>query len=150
MVSSTYGKTVESIESVDVKAVLLTAVTPLYSFAGDTITQPSTGATGELLRDTIEETTFVVRNVQGTFDPETDISTSGIANSNKTISSSSLIVNLLLSQDSTYSKDAILSLVEKADTNVVIATGKVLTATSNQNSVRILVESGNYLSLIHI
>ena len=144
VVSSTYGKTVESIESVDVKAVLLTAVTPLYSFAGDTITQPSTGATGELLRDTIEETTFVVRNVQGTFDPETDISTSGIANSNKTISSSSLIVNLLLSQDSTYSKDAILSLVEKADTNVVIATGKVLTATSNQNSVRILVESGNY------
>ena len=96
------------------------------------------------MRDTIEETTFVVRNVQGTFDPETDISTSGIANSNKTISSSSLIVNLLLSQDSTYSKDAILSLVEKADTNVVIATGKVLTATSNQNSVRILVESGNY------
>ncbi len=144
VVSATYGKTVKSIESVDVKATLLTSVTPVYSFAGDIITQPSTGATGELLRDTIEETTFVVRNVQGVFEPETDISTSGIASSNKTISSSSLIVNLLLSKDSTYSKDATLSLVEKADTDNVLASGKVLTATSNQNSVRILVESGDY------
>ncbi len=144
VVSSTYGKPVQSIESVDVKASILTSVTPLYSFAGDIITQPSTGATGELLRDTAEETSFVVRNVQGKFEPETDITTSGINASNKLITSSSNVINLLLSQDSTYSQNATISLVEKADTNNVFATGKVLTGTTNQNSVRILVQSGDF------
>ena len=149
VVSSTYGKPVQSIESVDVKASILTSVTPLYSFAGDIITQASTGATGELLRDTTEETIFVVRNVQGEFKSETDITTSGINSSDKSITSSSNIVNLLLSQDSTYSKDATLSLVEKADTDNVYATGKILTGTTNQNSVRVLVESGDFNSYLN-
>ena len=107
----------KSIESVEIKASILTSITPLYSFAGDIITQASTGASGELLRDTTEETSFVVRNVQGKFESETDISTSGISVSNKSITSSSNVVNLLLSQDSTYSKDATISLVEKANTD---------------------------------
>ena len=149
VVSSTYGKPVQSIESVDVKASILTSVTPLYSFAGDIITQASTGASGELLRDTTEETSFVVRNVQGEFKSETDITTSGINSSDKSITSSSNIVNLLLSQDSTYSKDATLSLVEKADTDNVYATGKILTGTTNQNSVRVLVESGDFNSYLN-
>ena len=144
VVSSTYGKPVKSIESVEVKASILTSVTPLYSFAGDIITQASTGASGELLRDTTEETSFVIRNVQGKFESETDISTSGISVSNKLITSGSNVVNLLLSQDSTYSKDATISLVEKANTDNIFATGKVLISTTNQNSVRILVESGDF------
>ena len=55
------------------------------------------------MRDTTEETSFVVRNVQGEFKPETDITTSGLNASDKLITSSSNIVNLLLSQDITYS-----------------------------------------------
>ena len=141
LVSMTYGNVVKSIESVDVKASLLTSLTPLYSFAGDTITQPATGATGELLRDTLEETTFVVRNVQGTFQPELDLTTTS---SSKVVSSSSKVINLLLSQDSTYTQNATLSLVLKSDTTNIIASGKVLIATSQQNAVRILVESGSF------
>ena len=148
-VKTTYGKTVESIESVEVRAVLLETSTPVYSFAGDIITQASTGATGELLRDTIEETSFIIRNVQGEFSPESDISTSGLAASTKTISSSSTVVNLLLSQNSSYTKDYILSLVKKSDTTDIIASGRILSTTADQNSVRVLVLNGNFNDFIN-
>ena len=141
LVDSTYGNPVLSIESKDTKATLLTTVTPLYSFAGDLITQASTGAVGELLRDTIEETEFVVRDVQGTFDYET---LSGISNSTKTISSSSTVVKLLLDQDSTYSKDAVLSLVLKDDIDTILAKGRVIVTTKLQNSVRLELKEGDF------
>ena len=146
VVSLTYGKSVKSLESRAPAANLLTSLTPLYSFAGDIITQPSTGATGELLRDIIEETSFVVRNVQGKFEPELDLT---VGTSSKTINSSSVVMNLLLSQDSSYTKDATLSLVKKADTSDVIASGKVLSATNDQNAVRVLVQVGDFNDFIN-
>lgn len=132
IVSATFGKQVDSIESKDTKAIILSSVSPLYSFEGDIITQSPSGASGELIRDVVEENTFVLRNVQGSFV------------SGQSANSSSKVINLLLSQNSTYTKDASLSLVLFEDPNVVIASGTVLSGTTNQNSVRLLVNTGNF------
>ena len=131
-VSSTFGKKVLSLESKDTKATKLNTSQSFYSFVGDIITQPSTGAQGELIRDTIEETTFVLRAVTGTFE------------AGSAIESSSTVLNLLLSQNSTYTQNATLELVLFEDPTNVIASGTVLSGTTEQNSVRIKVNSGSF------
>lgn len=136
-VSSTFGKTVTSLESKETKAVLLSSVETFYAFSGDIVTQNSTGATGQLIRDVIEENSFVLRNVSGTFAV------------GQTISATSEVLNLLLSQNSTFTQGATLSLVLFDDPNVVLATGVVLAATSSQNSVRIKVTSGNFYNYLN-
>ena len=68
MVSSTFGKRVTSLESRETKASVLTSVQPFYSFEGDIVTQPSTGASGELIRDIREELTFALRAITGDFE----------------------------------------------------------------------------------
>jgi hypothetical protein len=132
IVSATFGKQVNSVESKQIKATILTSSSALYSFDGDIITQEQSGATGELIRDVVEETIFTMRNVQGSFVP-------GLS-----VFSSSKVINLLLSQNSTYTKDASLSLVLFDDPNVIVASGTILSGTNNQNSVRVLVNSGNF------
>ena len=132
VVSSTFGKPVLSIESQETKAYVLSTVQSFYSFAGDIVTQTSTGATGELLRDTIEENTIALRNVSDNF----------VAG--EKIESSTTVLNLLLNQNSTYTKDATLYLVLFDDPTNVIASGIILSGTSNQNSVRIKVTSGDF------
>ena len=132
VVSSTFGKPVLSLESRETKAILLNSVQPFYSFAGDIVTQASTGASGQLLRDTIEENSFVLRNVSGNF---------AVGNS---VSSSSTVLNLLLSKNSTYTKDATLDLVLFSDPTTVIASSTVLSSTTEQNSVRVKVNSGDF------
>lgn len=131
-VSFTFGKPVTSLESRETKASVLTSAQPFYSFSGDTITQPATGATGELLRDTIEETTFVLRAINNTFE------------SGSPIESTSTVLNILLGQSSTYTKDATLDLVLLDDPSTVIASSLVLSSTIDQNSVRVKVVSGNF------
>jgi len=132
VVSSTFGKSVTSLESRETKASVLTTVQPFYSFVGDTITQPATGATGELLRDTIEETTFVLRSINNKFEP------------GYSVQSSSTVLNLLLNQSSTYEQGATLELVFFEDPTNVIASSTVLSGTLEQNSVRVKVNSGNF------
>ena len=131
-VSATFGKPVTSLESRETKASVLTSAQPFYSFSGDTITQPSTGATGELLRDTIEENTFVLRAINNAFE------------SGSPIESSSTVLNILLNKSSTYTKDVTLDLVLLDDPSNVIASSLVLSSTIDQNSVRVKVISGNF------
>ncbi|AOV58590.1 structural protein [Synechococcus phage S-CAM3] len=132
VVSSTFGKDVLSLESKDTKATRLFSTESFYSFVGDIVTQPSTGAQGELIRDVIEEQDFVLRAVTGTFEV------------GSTIESTTTVLNLLLSQNSTYSKDATLDLVLFEDPTTVLASGTILASTATQNSVRIKVNSGNF------
>lgn len=132
VVSSTFGKPVTSLESRETKASSLTSVQPLYSFAGDVITQPSTGASGELIRDIIEETSFVLRAISGDFVV------------GQPVESTTTVLNLLLSKNSTYTKDATLELVFFDDPTNVIASGTILSGTIDSNSVRIKVNSGDF------
>ena len=53
----TFGKSVTSIESRETKATLLTTLSDFYAFENDIITQETTGATGEVIRDISEELT---------------------------------------------------------------------------------------------
>lgn len=132
IVSSTFGKPVTSLESRETKASALTSVQPLYSFAGDIITQPSTGAQGELIRDIIEENSFVLRAISGDFVV------------GQPVESTTTVLNLLLDKNSTYTKDATLELVFFDDPTNVIASGTVLSGTLESNSVRIKVNSGDF------
>lgn len=132
IVSSTFGKPVTSIESRETKASLISTVQTFYSFAGDIVSQAYTGASGELLRDTIEENNIALRNVTGSF-------VAGYP-----IESSSTVLNLLLNKNSTYTKDATIYLVLYDDPTFVIASGIVLSGTTEQNSVRVKVISGDF------
>ena len=125
-VSATFGKPVTSLESRETKASVLTSAQPFYSFSGDTITQPSTGATGELLRDTIEENTFVLRAINNTFE------------SGSPIESSSTVLNILLNKSSTYTKDVTLDLVLLDDPSNVIASSSVLSSANTGAKNRIV------------
>ena len=64
-VSSVKGKTVSSIESQETKALLIDLSNTSYLFAGDTITQSVTGATGELIGDVFSGQQLALRNVNG-------------------------------------------------------------------------------------
>lgn len=132
IVSSTEGKPVVSIESKDTKASFITTVSSFYAFEGDIITQSGTGATGELIRDVAEETEMTLRNVTGSFTP------------GNTISSSSEVINILLSQDSTYTQGETLSLVLFSDPTTEIASGEILVGTVDQNAVRLKVTNGDF------
>ena len=122
-----------SIESRETKATLLTTLSDFYAFENDIITQETTGATGEVIRDISEELTVAVRNVTGTFQPGYEIN------------SSTQVINLLLSQNSSYTTaGATLALVLFEDPTTEIATGEILTQTVEQNAVRLKVTSGDF------
>ena len=132
IVASTFGKSVTSIESRETKATLLTTLSDFYAFENDIITQETTGATGEVIRDISEELTVALRNVTGTFQPGYEIN------------SSTQVINLLLSQNSSYTAGATLALVLFEDPTTEIATGEILTQTVEQNAVRLKVTSGDF------
>ena len=132
IVASTFGKTVSSIESRDTKASKITTLQNFFSFVGDTVTQETTGAVGELIRDINEENLMVLRNISGTFEPGYDFN------------SSSRVINLLLSKNSTYTQGETLALVLFDDPTTEIATGEILAGTFEQNAVRLKVLSGDF------
>ena len=132
VVSSTFGKRVTSLESRETKASVLTSVQPFYSFEGDIVTQPSTGASGELIRDIREELTFALRAITGDFEVGSPIE------------SSSTVLGLLIDKNCTYTEGATLELVFFDDPTNVIASGTILVGTVESNSVRIKVNSGNF------
>ena len=114
-----------------------------YLFDTDTITQATTGATGEIVGNVFTAKKFALRNVSGTF------------NSTDVLSSNTKVINLILDKKSSYSKSATLSFSDGIAAPV--ATGTVLETTNDQNSVKIKVLTGNFtvsttlfLSLIHI
>lgn len=130
-VASIVGKNVLSLESKQTKATEIKTSQTAYYFEGDTITQPSTGASGILIGDVINSTQLVLRNVSGTFE------------SNKLIESTINVVNLVLGQNSSYTAGSIISLTDGI--NDPIATGLVLETTNNQNSLKLRVTDGNFI-----
>ena len=130
-VSSVSGRQVLSIESEDSKVVLFDLVTTAYLFDGDTLTQALTGASGKIVGDVFSGTKVALRNVSGTF------------NSSDVLSSNTKVLSLILDQNSSYTKGAILSLSNGI--NAAVATGKVLEGTTAQNTVKVKVLSGNFI-----
>ena len=129
-VDSVKGKTVLSIESQATKALFIELSNTAYIFNGDTITQSVTGATGEIVGDVFSGKKFALRNISGTF------------NSTDVLSSNTKVLNLILDNNSSYTKGATLSFSDGV--NAAVATGEVLESTVLQNSVKIKVLTGTF------
>ena len=130
-VSSVKGRVVQNIESQDTKALFIQLKTTAYLFEGDTITQALSGASGEIVGNVFSSTRFALRNVSGNF------------NLGDTLSSSTKVISLILDQNSSYTKGATLELSDGVA--LPVATAEVLETTTNQNTVKIKVLSGNFV-----
>ena len=130
-VSSVKGKTVSSIESQDTKALLIDLSNTSYLFAGDTITQSVTGATGELIGDVFSGQQLALRNVNGVF-TTTD-----------QLFSNTQVITLILDENSSYTKGSNLSYTDGVAS--IIAVGEVLESTTSKNTVKVKVTSGDFV-----
>ena len=123
-------KTVDSLESQETKSLFVQLRQTAYLFDGDTITQSNSGATGIIVRNVFTSDKFALRNVTGDF------------NSTDTLSSSTDVVSLILDNNSSYTKGAILSLGDGLTPPV--AKGEILEETNSQNSVKIKIIEGTF------
>jgi hypothetical protein len=130
-ISSVKGKTVNYLYSKENKVVQLTTVQTAYLFANDTLSQPASGAYGEIVGTVANDNLIVLKNVVGTF------------NGTGTFSAAIKTFSILIDQDSSYTEGAILSLTDGI--NLPIATAQVLEGTSNQNIVKIKVLTGTWV-----
>ena len=132
IVSSVKGKDVSYLESKENKVVKLTIIQSAYLFADDTLSQPSSGASGTIVGTVKNDSTIVLKNVSGTFD------------NTGTFSAAIKTFDILLDQRSSYTKGATLSLTDGV--NAPIATAEVLEGTSAQNVVQIKVLTGTWIT----
>ena len=129
------GKSVSSIECVQTKANRVLIQQSAYLFAGDRIQQFDTDgsilAQGYLIGDVFNASDLVMRDVDGTF--QNDIA----------INSETLVVRLVLNQDSNFTIGSTMILTN--DDDEVIATGTILETITRQNSVKIRVTNGEFI-----
>ena len=129
-IDSVKGKPVSSLESQTTKVLYVELINNGYLFDGDTITQTNTGATGKVVGNVFTANRFALRAVTGTF------------NSTDVLSSNTKVLNLILDQQSSYTKGATLSFSDGIA--AAVATGEVLETTVDQNTVKIKVLSGTF------
>jgi len=130
-VRSVKGKQVTSIEALQTKCLELSTTNTAYLFAGDTITQASTGATGRIIGDVFSDKKIVLRNVSGTF------------NTTNLINSNTSVIVMLLDNNATFTKGANIILTDGV--NSPVASGVILESIVNQNSLKVRVTSGNFV-----
>ena len=130
-VSSVKGKSVSYLESKEDKVVKLTTIQNAYLFADDTLRQPASGASGDIVGTVQNDNVIVLRNVIGTF------------NNTGTFSADIKTFTLFLDKNSTYTEGATLSLTDGI--NPPIATAEVLDGSNNQNIIRIKVLTGTWI-----
>ena len=130
-VSSVKGKSVTYLESKEDKVVKLTTIQNAYLFADDTLRQPASGASGDIVGTVQNDNVIVLRNVIGTF------------NNTGTFSADIKTFTLFLDKNSTYTEGATLSLTDGI--NPPIATAEVLDGSNNQNIIRIKVLTGTWI-----
>jgi hypothetical protein len=131
LVSSVKGKAVNYLYCKENRVVQLTTVQNAYLFANDTLSQPASGAYGEIVGNVSNDNSIVLKNVVGTF------------NGTGTFSAAIKTFSILVDQDSSYTEGAILSLTDGI--NPAIATAQVLEGTSKQNIVKIKVLTGTWI-----
>lgn len=85
---------------------------------------------GILIGDVVNDNSFVLRDVNGTF------------NTTEPIFATIRVVNLLLDENASYSKGSILSF--RNDEGQVFGTGEVLEGTVRQNSVKLRIATGDF------
>ena len=129
------GKSITSIESTQTKASRVLIQQSAYLFAGDRIQQIAVDgeilAQGYLIGDVINASDLVLRDTNGTF--RNDIA----------IESETLVIRLVLNQNSNFTVGSTMTLTN--DDDEVIATGIILETITRQNSVKIKVTDGEFI-----
>jgi len=131
LVSVVDGKPVSYLDSKENKVVKLTTIQNAYLFVDDTLRQPASGASGNIVGTVTDDNTIVLKNVVGTF------------NNTGTFSADIKTFIITVDQDSSYTKGATLSLTDGI--NLPIATAEILEGTSRQNTLKIKVLSGTWI-----
>ena len=130
VVTEISGKSISSIKATDAQKVASLQITEnCYVFAGDTLSQPSSGASGRVVGDVADDKFIVLEDVNGTFDAQ------GL------FDASTVSLNLILNTNASFTKGAILSYT---DGDAVIATGEVIETTDRRNSVKVKVVTGSF------
>jgi hypothetical protein len=138
-ISSVTGENVVSINSKNTVAKI-EIIENAYLFEGDFVEQEVSGAVGKIVGNVFNEKTIVLEQITGQFDLQNKLFAKD--NSDNIVK----VVNLILDQNSTFTKDAIISLTDGLNRpDSVIATGQILEATTNQNSVKVKVLSGEFI-----
>jgi len=128
-VDSVKGITVSKIESQVDKVLFIYLSETAYLFDGDTVTQGL--SQGKIVGNIFSGSNFAIRGVTGTW------SNTG------TLTSSTQVLSLVLSQNASYTKGAILSLNDGV--NSAVATGQVLETTTSQNTVKVKVTLAGFI-----
>jgi hypothetical protein len=138
-ISSVEGENVISLKSKNTTAKI-DIIENSYLFDGDFIQQIETNAVGKIVGDVFNEKTVILEEIQGTFELGNKLFAKDSGGSPV------IVLNLILDQNSSYSKDAIISLTDGLNRPTsTIATGRILETTTNQNSIKIKVISGEFI-----
>ncbi|CAF34145.1 hypothetical protein S-PM2d081 [Synechococcus phage S-PM2] len=136
-VSEVTGKEVVSLNSKSLDernlygVALIKLVSSAFLFENDIITQENSNFTGRVISNVLDSNVFVIDQVEGTYVE------------GEKLNSSSNIVSILIDRNSFYTANSIISLTDGEDST--LATGRILQAVSNQNSVRVEVLTGEFL-----
>jgi len=138
-VETVTGKEVDYLQSKDSVCVLLTD-SPVYLFKDYLLKQQNTNFTGSIVGDVRFDNKIVLQSVGNKFDEEELFDLVNPSN-NQVVK----ILSIVLDQNSSYTSGATLKLTDgKTNPNSIKATGTVLETSSSQNTVRVLVNSGNF------
>ena len=130
IVSSVNGKSVNYLQSKEDKVVRLTTIQNAYLFTDDTLTQPSSNASGTIVGLVQNENVIVLKDVIGTFD------------NTGTFSATIKTFSLLIDQNGSYTGGATLFLTDGK--NPPVAEAIILESTNKQNIVTIKATAGDW------
>jgi hypothetical protein len=138
-VESVLGENVSYINSKNSVSVL-SANSNVYLFDGYNLQEQNTSRVGKIVGDVLFDNTIILEEISDTFDGEEkfdmrDPDTGEIIK----------ILNIFLSKNSTFTANATVSLTDGFNRpDSVVAVGTILESASNQNVLKVLVESGDF------
>ena len=137
IVSEVTGKNVTSLTSASLdptnnfRVTLVKLTSPAYLFKDDIITQEGSDFTGRVIGQVFNGSEFVVNQVTGTYQE------------GSVLNSSSNIINIIISDNGSFTSNSTLLLTDGDED--VLATGRILESTTNQNSLKVEVLTGEFL-----
>ena len=137
VVAEVTGKDVTSLTSASLDptnnfgVTLVKLTSPAYLFKDDTITQEGSDFTGRVIGQIFNGNEFVIDQVTGTY------------KEGSVLNSSSNIINIIISDNGSFTSNSTLLLTDGDDD--VLATGRILESTTNQNSLKVEVLTGEFV-----
>ncbi|QPB08289.1 structural protein [Synechococcus phage S-H9-2] len=137
VVAEVTGKNVTSLTSASLdptnnfSVALVKLTSPAYLFKDDIITQEGSDFTGRVIGQVFNGNEFVIDQVTGTY------------KEGSVLNSSSNIINIIISDNASFTSNSTLLLTDGDDD--LLATGKILESTTDQNSLKVEVLTGEFV-----